>query len=163
MRSVALALTLLAVGATGTLARGADTSVRSKVLSALRERDDTERARALEDALRGARGADAARLVARTALPRADSERDRAICVAALGRMESDEAVRRTAAQARSRKADAAVRASLATALALPYWASTGELVRSHGKSWPMRPVLKDIELALSSLEHRTTRSTLTR
>jgi len=96
---------------------GGDRALRSRVLEALRENDAGKRARALEDAIRGARGADAAKIVVRTALPRAESERDRAICVAALGRMDAEDEVELIARYARDAKYGVPGRAQLATAL----------------------------------------------
>ncbi len=108
-------VTSLGAGAAPSCA--ADRALRSRVLQALKENDAGRRARALGDALRGARGAAAAKILVRTALPRAESERDRAVCVAALGRMDTHDEIEEIAARARDARYGVPGRAQLATAL----------------------------------------------
>ncbi len=91
-------------------------SVAGAVQKALRERDDRQRARQLEDALRGADGADAAEAVLEKLLPKARNAVDEEIGVVALARMRTPEALAVVAAAARS-AGDFAVRAGAVEAL----------------------------------------------
>jgi hypothetical protein len=88
----ALSLSLLAVPATAGLAQD--------VARALREKDDRERARLLETALRGADSADAAGVILDRVLPKAKTAVDTEVAVHALSRMREPEAVVRISATA---------------------------------------------------------------